>query len=208
MIHVFHGFLGSPADFDFLKRDDVIIHDLYHMDDYPEIHPEDFLIGYSMGGRIALEIAQKVQYQLRKLVLINAHPGLGSDEEKKNRVVFEDRILNEMRSKTKDEFLGWWNSLPIFKADLPINTTDERFKQSAELFEAHRLSQQENHLPHLIAHQDKVLFIAGLADEKYMDLVCDLLVPNDIPVIGIEGGHRLFQKQEELTDILKSQGIL
>ncbi len=29
MIRVFHGFLGSPSDFNFLKRDGVILHNLY-----------------------------------------------------------------------------------------------------------------------------------------------------------------------------------
>lgn len=56
MIHVFHGFLGSPEDFQFLNGEDVQVHDLYSMNQYPEIGLDDTLIGYSLGGRIALEI--------------------------------------------------------------------------------------------------------------------------------------------------------
>lgn len=208
MIHVFHGFLGSPEDFSFLKRDDVVIHDLYKMDSYPEIGPEDTLIGYSLGGRIALEIAHAKKYQLKKVVLINAHPGLSDEEEKMHRAEFETNIVNELKSKSSVDFMEFWNSLPIFFHDGPIKITDERFAKSAELFDRYRLSKQKFFLPEIIEHKDKVLYVVGLFDEKYMDLVSEVLIPEEVPVKGIPGGHRLFQQGEALKQILISEGVL
>jgi hypothetical protein len=60
----------------------------------------------------------------------------------------------------------------------------------------------------MIRHKDKVLFIAGLFDERYMELVSEYLIPEQIIVKGIPGGHRLFQNKEELKQILSSEGII
>lgn len=208
MIHVFHGFLGSPEDFSFLKRDDVIIHDLYSMTEYPEVGPTDTLIGYSLGGRIALEIAFKNNYQLKKVVLINAHPGLADEEEKLHRTEFETNIVNELKLKSRSDFMEFWNSLPIFFHDAPIEITDERFKKSADLFDRYRLSKQLNFLPDIIQNKEKILYIVGLFDEKYMDLVSEVLIPEEVPVKGIPGGHRLFQQGIALKQVLIDEGIL
>lgn len=208
MIHVFHGFLGSAEDFKFLEGEDIVLHDLYDMKNLPDVSPDDTLIGYSMGGRIALEIAERVQYKIKKIVLINAHPGLASQEERTDRTAFETKIIEGLKTRPKEAFLEWWNSLPIFNFDSPISTSDERYAKSAELFSKHRLSEQSNHLPLMIQHKDKVLYIAGLFDEKYMELVSEFLIPHDIIVKGIPGGHRLFQNVNELKNILIDEGII
>lgn len=209
MIHVFHGFLGSPQDFSYLKRDDVILHDLYQMEVFPVIGPEDTLIGYSMGGRIAMEIAHANGYQFKKIVLINTHPGLETEEEKNQRASFELSVLKEFETKTQEEFLEYWNDYPIFFHDAPLkDIPHDRFKKSPELFERYRLSKQNNHLPELIQNKDKVLWIVGLFDEKYMEVATEYIMPHHIRVKGIPGGHRLFQNSVELTKLLTDEGIL
>lgn len=208
MIHVFHGFLGSPADFDFLKRDDVKIHDLYQFE-VPAVNADDTLIGYSMGGRIALDIACGADFNIKKLVLINAHPGLAEEEEKMNRKHFEATILQELNSRDMNSFMEFWNDLPVFFHDAPLKLQDEqRYKKSAELFDKYRLSNQKNFLPEMIKHKEKILYIAGLFDEKYMDLASEVFIPEGIAVKGIPGGHRLFQQAQELKKILVDEGIL
>ena len=208
MIHIFHGFLGSADDFSFLKSDEIVVHDLYSMKEPPHINANDTLIGYSMGGRIALDLAHEINYQLKKIVLINAHPGLSNEEERFHRTEFETIVLQELNHKNKKDFLEWWNSLPIFTFDAPITTSDERYAQSSRLFRDFRLSLQRNHLPEMIKNKDKVLFIVGLFDEKYMELVNDILIPENLSVKGIPGGHRLFQQKDELMKLLSDEGII
>lgn len=208
VIHVFHGFLGSPEDFLFLQAAEVECHDLYQLGDLPTIKAEDTLIGYSMGGRIALELAARYNFQVKRLVLINAHPGLESEGAKLQRKNFEAAILERLETSSKEEFLTWWNALPIFSHDLPISVAEDRFQKSYNLFSLHLLSEQPNFLPLLAQNTDKVLFVVGLQDEKYMNLVEEKLLPHDIKVKGIEGGHRLFQKQDELLKLLREEGIL
>ena len=208
MIHVFHGFLGSPDDFSFLKSADVVLHDLYEMQTFPAVAEHDILIGYSMGGRMALELAYNCNFRIKKLILVSAHPGLSNEEERKNRVTFEADILFKLKELSRDQFLSWWNKLPIFSADLPIESSPERFLQSAELFEKYRLSKQKDFLPLLIEHKNKILYITGTQDKKYMEFAENRILPEGLKVKTINGGHRLFQKNTELIKILQDEGIL
>jgi hypothetical protein len=161
-----------------------------------------------MGGRIALELSKSVNFNLKKIVLINAHPGLQTNEDISDRREFENRIIKELTTKNKNEFLTWWNELPLFNFDRPIHPSGEIYKKSFDLFYKHRLSEQKNYLPDIIHHKEKFLIILGLFDEKYMELGSELFVPYGVNVKGIPGGHRLFQYPNELKKILTDEGIL
>lgn len=207
MIHVFHGFLGSPEDFAFLSSyGDVILHDLYQEQDL-HIDKNDTLIGYSMGGRIALEIAHRHQYQLKKLVLMNAHPGLPSPSTE--RTLWEDSVIERLQTLSAEDFLKYWNKLPLFKGDAPIESIPEdRYKKSLPLFETHRLSKQTCYLLDLKVHASKVLSLSGTQDEKYSQIAKDLIAPCGVKCLFLDAGHRIFQNQNELISVLKSENIL
>lgn len=209
MINVFHGFLGSPVDFKFLAGPDVILHDVYAMEEFPAISPDDTLIGYSLGGRIALDIADINNFNVKKLVMINSHPGLSTEKERLFRKNFEVSILQDLKQSSLGDFMQSWNKLPIFLFDEPIvMDSPERYRKSAEIFDRYRLSNQKDHLPMIMKNKNKVLWIIGSLDEKYMDMAREKLIPNEIPVKFIEGGHRLFQHPEALLKILKDESVL
>lgn len=191
MIRVFHGFLGSPEDFSFLAGEGVILHDLYQ--EIPETDPEDLLIGYSMGGRLAMELARRNGF--KKMILINAHPGLKSAEEKIVRSQWEDEVIERLGSP---EFLSWWNALPIFEADRPITGVPAGSK---EIFEKMRLSRQENFLPFLRENSFKVHWILGALDPKYSILAKEL---EGFSLTLLPGGHRLFQNPEILRPAIEA----
>lgn len=207
MIHVFHGFLGSPEDFAFLRsQGDVVLHDLYDMNEI-KIQQEDTLIGYSMGGRIALELAHKNNYQFKKLVLMNAHPGLPSPSTE--RTIWEDSVIERLQCLSPEEFLAYWNKLPLFKGDAPIHSISlERYKKSLKLFETHRLSKQTCFLPDLKTHHSKILSLSGIKDEKYAQIARDLISPTGVKCLFLNAGHRIFQNQSELISVLKSENVL
>ena len=191
MIRVFHGFLGSPSDFHFLKGDGVVIHDLYK--EVPVTSPDDILIGYSMGGRLAMELAKKNGF--RKLILINAHPGLSDDKEREVRSQWEEEVLE--RLSLPETFLTWWNALPLFHADKPI---DKVPSGSDLLFKKMALSRQENFLPFLLEHKENVHWILGEKDPKYAALAGRL---KDFHVTFLPAGHRLFQHPELLLPAIQ-----
>lgn len=209
MIHVLQGLFGSPSDFSFLKNDNVVLHDLYDQQLSIKLSPDDILIGYSMGGRKALELAKNVNFRLKKLVLLSSHPGIQNEDEILKRKIWEDEILSKMNQMSAPDFFNFWNNLPIFNSDLPISPIEEkRYLASKILFHDNRLSNQENYLPHIKEHANKILWVIGLKDEKYMQIAEDLLLPYDINVKGIDAGHRLFQSPHELKTLLQAEGIL
>lgn len=192
MIRVFHGFLGSPEDFRFLAGDGVVLQNLYQ--DVPVTAPDDIFIGYSMGGRLAMELAKKNGF--RKLILINAHPGLSDDKEREVRSQWEEEVLE--RLTVPETFLPWWNALPLFHADSPLTKVPEG---SAELFRKMALSRQENFLPFLEEHRSKVHWILGESDPKYAALA-DKLRSFDVHLVP--GGHRLFQNPEVIAPLIRN----
>ncbi|MFL5785619.1 MAG: alpha/beta fold hydrolase [Bacteriovoracaceae bacterium] len=191
MIHVFHGFLGSPSDFEFLPEKEFVHHDLYQP--LPVTNADDTLIGYSMGGRLAMELAQK--YGFKKLILINAHPGLVDDKERQVRSQWEEEVIERLSDPAA--FLPWWNALPLFHADRPLTNVP---KGSIDLFKKMLLSRQENFLPFLQKHKTKVHWILGEKDPKYSALAHKL---TEFDVQLIPGGHRLFQKPEILVPAIR-----
>lgn len=191
VIRVFHGFLGSPSDFEFLRAPGIVLHDLYR--ETPETAPSDILIGYSMGGRVAMELAQK--YGFKKLILINAHPGLSDDKEREVRSLWEEEVLERLTDE--ESFLTWWNALPLFKSDRPLTKVPAG---SSELFKKMLLSRQEDFLPFLKENSEKVHWILGKKDPKYSALSEGL---KDFDVNMIEGGHRLFQTPDLLGPVIQ-----
>ena len=207
MIHVFHGFLGSPRDFSFLpKREEIKLHDLLNFNPDLSIESHDILIGYSMGGRIALELAHQRNFHIKKLVLIGSHPGLGTVEERQKRALWEDEVLTLLEASTPQEFESYWNALPVFQYDRPIKIENQT--RYAALFDRFRLSQQENFLPFLEGHKEKLLWIVGTHDEKYRKLAQETLAPMGIATRVIDGGHRLFQNSDSLSKVLIEEGII
>ena len=98
MIWCLHGALGSYRDWDFLSEDlsDVQPVDLWQ--DFPELElsawAEAFcshvqgcdqrpvLLGYSMGGRLALHALLARPTLWQSAIVVSAHPGLAAVEER------------------------------------------------------------------------------------------------------------------------------
>ncbi|MCB0282812.1 MAG: 2-succinyl-6-hydroxy-2,4-cyclohexadiene-1-carboxylate synthase [Calditrichae bacterium] len=72
------------------------------------------VVGYSMGGRVALEWIIKKPARFKKLILESATAGIENPDEKSARV-HHDRILaNSICEKSFDDFLDEWYGLELF----------------------------------------------------------------------------------------------
>ncbi len=79
-----------------------------------------FLVGYSMGGRLALYLTLHFPERFAKVVLESASPGLATERERLARVKNDAQIARKLaRSITKADFtifLQNWYNQPIFGA--------------------------------------------------------------------------------------------
>ncbi len=77
-----------------------------------------FLIGYSMGGRLALYLALHFPERFFKVVLESASPGLPTEAEQLERIKFDTQIGSKLtRSLEKSDFAAFlsnWYNQPIF----------------------------------------------------------------------------------------------
>ena len=123
LLFFLHGFLGGPEDWQ-----PVIEHlpphfvcttlDLNAKDPLQQarkrVEKETspfFLIGYSMGGRIAWQLASQFS-SLSGLVVLGAHPGLKSEEERQARKKVDEEWATLLEKGDMDEFLTRWYANP------------------------------------------------------------------------------------------------
>jgi 2-succinyl-6-hydroxy-2,4-cyclohexadiene-1-carboxylate synthase len=134
------------------------------------------LLGYSLGGRVALTLALRSPEHLDRLVLIGATAGIDDPDERAAR--FEaDAVLAKsiIEEDDVDAFLGRWLSQPIF-ADLDDESAlrSERLVNYAPgLASSLRLSGtgcQEPSWHRLGSIRSSSLVLAGERDEKFTAL--------------------------------------
>lgn len=124
-----HGFLGTPHDWQplssHLPSSHCIASTLPGHNHTPFTKnftipfPRFHLIGYSLGGRIANDYAQKHPEQIASLTLISAHPGLLTFLEKQNRLQSDKAWARLLQTLPIDEFLKRWYDQELFKDFCP-----------------------------------------------------------------------------------------
>ncbi|MCC5639023.1 2-succinyl-6-hydroxy-2,4-cyclohexadiene-1-carboxylate synthase [Nostoc sp. CHAB 5844] len=95
--------------------------------------PKCFLVGYSMGGRLALYLTLHFPERFYKVILESASPGLATETERLERVRKDEQIARKLsRCISKNEFreflLNWYNQ-PIF-GDIKNHPAFERMLES------------------------------------------------------------------------------
>ena len=73
------------------------------------------VLGYSMGGRVALAMAVGAPESIEALILESASPGLEGEEERDARRRFDDALANAIEARGMDWFSEYWPSLPLFE---------------------------------------------------------------------------------------------
>lgn len=214
-----HGFFGLPNDWKSLSLKEKLpgnslYHDLFASID--EVAPFDswaerfnrkvkrgtLLVGYSLGGRLALHAALQRPELYRALVLVSAHYGLKEEKERlerrKNDEIWADKIEN----------MGWeqlvsdWNRQPPFLGDPspnPMNEADFSRDVLAQAMRRWSLGNQENLKRELEELPLPVLYVAGANDAKFAQLAKALRFkePRSNIWIAPESAHRVPWRQSK-----------
>ena len=72
------------------------------------------LVGYSMGGRLALRAALREPGAYRALVLLGATPGIDNEPERRARKAADDDLAGFIEDSSIAEVVRHWESQPIF----------------------------------------------------------------------------------------------
>lgn len=71
------------------------------------------LVGYSMGGRIALHVGLALKDRVERLVLVGASPGIADAVERDARRASDERLADEIEASTIEEFATSWAETPV-----------------------------------------------------------------------------------------------
>ncbi|UFT98181.1 2-succinyl-6-hydroxy-2,4-cyclohexadiene-1-carboxylate synthase [Radiobacillus kanasensis] len=74
------------------------------------------LLGYSMGGRIALSFAEYYPERVRALVLESSSPGIEESIDRYNRKESDERLAQTIEQEGMEAFVNDWESIDLFKS--------------------------------------------------------------------------------------------
>ncbi|MGA0133793.1 MAG: 2-succinyl-6-hydroxy-2,4-cyclohexadiene-1-carboxylate synthase [Opitutales bacterium] len=84
------------------------------------------VLGYSLGGRLALHWALANPTRVTRLVLVGASPGLRTERERRERVLADVALGEFIRSQGVSAFMRYWHGQTMFQTlqDLPSGELD------------------------------------------------------------------------------------
>ena len=177
------------------KFGDTLAEEIVRIDQSP------VLLGYSMGGRLALHALLARPELWKGAVIVSAHPGLPDEEERMQRRE-KDAEWSAMALKEEwDEFLQRWESQGVL--DGPKMPDRRKLKSRrasiARSFVDWSLGMQQNLAPRLQEVSCPVLWVTGEKDSKFT-AIAEQAVPH-LPcgehVVIDDCGHRVPWERPE-----------
>lgn len=137
------------------------------------------VIGYSMGGRLALHLALKRPQSVSELVLISASPGLENERDRRARIRSDAALAARIEANGVTTFVEEWLALPLFAGiPAPYRFIAERSGNSAAgLADSLRLAgtgAQDSLWPRLHELTMPTCVITGVTDQKFTAIGADM----------------------------------
>ena len=166
-------------------------------------------VGYSLGGRLALQLAVEHPDLIARAVVVSSSPGLADEAARLARRVEDEQRARRLETLGLDAFLDDWYRQPLFaplREHPRFADVLERRRRNDPLLLARSLrtmgagSQRSlwGQLPTLHA---PTLFLAGERDARYRDLAFEAvaLAPHAEAVILRGRGHALVEEDPQAT---------
>ncbi len=146
-----------------------------------------FVVGYSMGGRLALYLTLHFPGRFTKVVLESASPGLATEKQRLERMQKDEQIARKLSRTTNQgdfmTFLSHWYAQPIFgdiKSHPQFNymISDRLENNPAELAKSLRImgtGKQPSLWSKISENQIPLLLLAGEYDQKFIDINSQML---------------------------------
>ncbi len=159
------------------------------------------LLGYSMGGRLALYLAAQAPQRVGALILESASPGLKSKEEQLARREQDNTLADRIERDGLEAFVDYWESLPLWASQqqLPDDgraTLRQQRLQNNPVGLAHSLrgmgtGAQPAQWARLGKLRPSTLLLAGELDEKFVAINREMagLIPDARLEIVPGAGH-------------------
>ena len=158
------------------------------------------LLGYSMGGRIALSYALRYPDQVDQLILESASPGLENEVDRLARIENDEKLAKRIEQDGLEAFITFWQNIPLFATQRKLSNIqqlklrEERSNQNGKgltLSLRHMGTGKMPPLWHMLeAAPIPILLITGELDPKFVNIANQICQKNEnikqivIPQVG------------------------
>ena len=156
------------------------------------------LVGYSMGGRLALHALVEADHPWQAAVIVSAHPGLEDPDERSARRSHDAAWASRAFAGDWHGFLDRWHAQPVLAGSPPRGVAEDRAlalrrREIARSFVDWSLGAQAPLWDRLETINVPVLWIAGENDPKFRDLAtrAAAATPGSTVAIAPGTGHRV-----------------
>lgn len=170
--------------------------------------PQQCLLGYSLGGRLALHALVARPELWSKAIIIGAGVGT-TDPEQKQRYLGCDRIwAHRFLTEPWDDLLREWDNLPVFcgrPCPTPRPESDFDRHKIAHAFEAYSKGRMDYLVPRLAQLSIPITYVTGSDDHRYCQMGQTLMnqCPTVNHVIVENAGHRVpWEQPQKFAEIL------
>lgn len=211
-----HGFLGRSSDWCGFSPDSLGVSEIHAPD--IQVHEKSdslyqwaktfnlktathILMGYSLGGRLALHALLSQPHSWDAAIIISAHPGLISAEEKAIRLAKDLAWADRFEKESWHEVIASWESQDVFvKSSYRFDRKELDYDrdQLVRMLRYWSLGCQDHLTPLLQKLPIPILWIAGANDPTYRDRAAALQLAHPLSRVWIapNASHRVPWEQQ------------
>lgn len=203
-LYALHGFLGCSSDwrmFDFITLPVAIEREELDCWSWSRVfngtvhknRGKNILLGYSLGGRLAMHALISNPELWDAAILISAHPGLSNRPEREMRLEIDQKWAQRFLVDPWERLMSDWNSNAVFAGHpLPFSRIEHQFNRNklAQQLINWSLGNQEPLLNHLKELSIPMMFLAGERDSKFCELAEQFRAFSKVSMIA-NAAHRL-----------------
>ena len=168
--------------------------------------PRFTLAGYSLGGRIALQLALAAPERIDRLVLISSSAGIADEAERDARLSKDLALADEIEAGPITRFADDWLAGPLFvndEAEVNASARAEIVKNSpatiAAALRGMSIGRMEPLWPRLAEIAAPTTVVAGQSDGRYVEIagqIADAIDGSELELID-GAGHALPRSAPE-----------
>lgn len=170
---------------------------------------KSILLGYSLGGRLALHACLSRPDLWKSAIVVGADPGLESEEEKKLQLDRDRDWAERLKREPLEKLVNEWDAQSVFCGignQAPRNLGEMNPDRLSQQFEVFSKGIQQNLAPELAELKNlPILFVSGEKDHKYQGIGEKLAKSSSVfrAEVIANAGHRVpWENPESFVQVL------